>query len=84
MIKILTVQPKRDKTSKTKVEPVFHYEAFKNIIEDPTTRDLPYLVISLAGTKRCGKSFLANLIISFLMFSCEVSKLPSNSTLLMK
>ena len=74
MIKILNVLPKPDRADKIKVEPELQHRALTSIVEDPKTRDLPYLVISLAGTRRCGKSFLANLIISFLNSLSEVSR----------
>ena len=74
MIEILTVQKREDEIGKIKVEKELHSENLTRILDDPKTRDLPYLVISLAGTRRCGKSFLANLIISFLNSLSEVSR----------
>ena len=74
MIEILTVQKREDEIGKIKVEKELHSENLTRILDDPKTRDLPYLVISLAGTRRCGKSFLANLIISFLNSSSAVSR----------
>ena len=47
-------------------------ERLKQILGGKENKDCPFLVISMAGTRRCGKSFLANLFISYLKYLSEV------------
>ena len=58
---------------KKKVEVEVDQTGLRKILGDQTTKDHKFFVISLAGTKRSGKSFLANLLISYLTFLSKVS-----------
>ena len=58
---------------KKKVEIQVDATGLRKILDDQMTRDHKFFVISLAGTKRSGKSFLANLLISYLTFLSKVS-----------
>ena len=79
MIPLITVtrhgssQLEPGETVKEKVEVKIDQTKMRMILGGQETENLKFLVISMAGTKRCGKSFLANIIISYLTYLSKVS-----------
>ena len=79
MIPLITVtrhgssQLEPGETVKEKVEVKIDQTKMRMILGGQETENLKFLVLSLAGTKRCGKSFLGNIIISYLTYLCKVS-----------
>ena len=71
MTSILTFEQTEDK----KVRPVLNDKAIIEILSQPQCKDIPFLVISINGIKRSGKSFLCNLIICYLRYLSKVSQL---------
>ena len=69
MVPILGFEEKEDK----KVHPFFNDKAITDFFSRPECKNTPFLVISVNGVKRSGKSFLCNLIICYLRHISKVS-----------
>ena len=70
MIQVLRIHTEPNKHS---VVAQLNDESVTKIVNSNSCRDLPFLVISINGLKRSGKSFLMNLFISFLKHLEDVS-----------
>ena len=55
------------------IRPMFDAEKVTQIFSRPECQDIPFLVVSINGTKNSGKSFLCNLMICFLENLSKVS-----------
>ena len=67
------IQPMESRNSKLSVKVEVGPDSLANLLGGQATQHLKYFVISIAGTQRCGKSCLANLLISYLTFLSKVS-----------
>lgn len=64
---VLITEFEQDKKERN-VKPVFHSANLSAIINYKKCRGLNFLVLSIVGAKRTGKSFLANLMVCYLKF----------------
>ena len=69
-MRILSFSSEKD-TGKVEVE--LDHDAITRVINDERCHNLPFLVISINGVKRAGKSFLVNLLILYLQHLENVS-----------
>ena len=60
-------------TEDENIQPIFNDELFAEIFRQPDCQDIPFLVVSVEGAVRSGKSFLCNLMVCYLRNLAQVS-----------